>query len=218
MYKKYEVYAIICIQTMQDLTSLFYIVILLISVVLHELAHGYAALSQGDKTALYAGRLTANPLKHLDLWGSLLIPLFLIVSGAGFIIGWAKPVPYNPDNLRNRVWGKIWVAIAGVLTNIAIAVFFALVLFFIPLGEGGVALAQMIILTNIVLAVFNMVPIPPLDGSKIILAFVPARYDHMVAKFERYSLVLLLVFIFYGWSLISPVIYGLFQLLTGSSL
>lgn len=203
---------------MQELTSLFYIAILLVSVVLHELAHGYAALSQGDKTALYAGRLTANPLKHLDLWGSLLVPLFLIVSGTGFIIGWAKPVPYNPDNLRNKVWGKVWVAIAGVLTNILIAVFFALVLLFVPLGEGGQALAQMIIITNIVLAVFNMVPIPPLDGSKILLAFVPARYDRVVAKIEQYSLVLLLIFIFYGWNLISPLIYGLFELLTGTPL
>lgn len=198
---------------MQELTSFFYIAILLVSVILHEMAHGYAALSQGDKTALYAGRLTFNPIKHLDLWGSILIPLFLILSGAGFVIGWAKPVPYNPDNLRNQVWGKIWVAIAGVLTNIAIAVVFALLVQFAPLGESALSIAYMIIITNIVLAIFNLVPIPPLDGSKIILALIPAKYERRIQSIERYSFIILIVFILYGWGLISPLIGRLFEVL-----
>ncbi len=198
---------------MQELTSFFYIAILLVSVILHEMAHGYAALSQGDKTALYAGRLTFNPIKHLDLWGSILIPLFLILSGAGFVIGWAKPVPYNPDNLKNQVWGKIWVAMAGILTNITIAVVFALLVQFAPLGESALSIAYMIIITNIVLAIFNLVPIPPLDGSKIILAFVPAKYEHRIQAIERYSFVILIVFILYGWGLISPLISRLFETL-----
>ncbi len=198
---------------MQELTSFFYIAILLVSVILHEMAHGYAALSQGDKTALYAGRLTFNPIKHLDLWGSILIPLFLILSGAGFVIGWAKPVPYNPDNLRNQVWGKIWVAIAGVLTNITIAVIFGLIAQFVPLSENALSIVYMIVVTNIVLTVFNLVPIPPLDGSKIILAFVPHRYEKYVAVIERYSFIVLIVFILYGWQFISPVISRLFEIL-----
>lgn len=198
---------------MQELTSFFYIAILLVSVILHEMAHGYAALSQGDKTALYAGRLTFNPIKHLDLWGSILIPLFLILSGAGFVIGWAKPVPYNPDNLKNQTWGKVWVAIAGVLTNIIIAVVFALIARFAPLGESALSIAYMIIITNIVLAIFNLVPIPPLDGSKIILAFVPARYERQIQSIERYSFIILIVFILYGWGLISPWISRLFEIL-----
>lgn len=198
---------------MQELTSFFYIAILLVSVILHEMAHGYAALSQGDKTALYAGRLTFNPIKHLDLWGSILIPLFLILSGAGFVIGWAKPVPYNPDNLKNQTWGKVWVAIAGVLTNIAIALVFALIARFVPLGESALSIAYMIIITNIVLAIFNLVPIPPLDGSKIILAFVPARYERQIQSIERYSFIILIVFILYGWGLISPLISRLFEVL-----
>ncbi len=202
---------------MQGLTSFFYIAVLLISVILHEMAHGYAALSQGDKTALYAGRLTFNPLKHLDLWGSFLIPLFLILSGTGFVIGWAKPVPYNPDNLRNQKWGKVWVAVAGVLTNLAIAVFFAILTRFLPLGEAALQLSYIVIITNIVLAIFNLVPIPPLDGSKILLAFVPARYEHYIMKFERYAFVVLILFIFYGWGLISPLIMSLFRILTGNS-
>lgn len=198
---------------MQELTSFFYIAILLVSVILHEMAHGYAALSQGDKTALYAGRLTFNPLKHLDLWGSILIPLFLILSGAGFVIGWAKPVPYNPDNLKNQVWGKIWVAIAGVLTNLAIAVCFGLIARFAPLSENALSVVYMIVITNIVLAIFNLIPIPPLDGSKIILAFVPPKYDRIVRRIEQYSFIILIVFILYGWKLISPLISSLFSLL-----
>ncbi len=198
---------------MQELTSLFYIIVLLISVILHEMAHGYAALSQGDKTALYAGRLTFNPIKHLDLWGSILIPLFLILSGAGFVIGWAKPVPYNPDNLRNQVWGKIWVAIAGVLTNIVIAVVFGLVTQFVPLSENALSIIYMIVVTNIVLAVFNLVPIPPLDGSKILLAFVPVKYERQIVAIERYSFIILIVFILYGWQFISPIISRLFEIL-----
>lgn len=200
---------------MQELTSFFYIAILLVSVILHEMAHGYAALSQGDKTALYAGRLTFNPLKHLDLWGSILVPLFLILSGAGFVIGWAKPVPYNPDNLRNKVWGKIWVAIAGILTNLAIAISFAFIARLFPLAESTISIIHMIIITNIVLAIFNLIPIPPLDGSKILLAFIPAKYDYMVRKIEQYSFIVLIVFILYGWQLISPVINSVFQFFTG---
>lgn len=198
---------------MQELTPIFFIAILLVSVILHEIAHGYAALSQGDKTALYAGRLTFNPLKHLDLWGSFLIPLFLVLSGAGFVIGWAKPVPYNPDNLRNKVWGKIWVAIAGVLTNLVIAICFGLAAQFLPLTENALAIVHMIVITNVVLAIFNLIPIPPLDGSKIILAFIPARYDRMIQKIERYSFLVLIVFILYGWNLISPLISSLFSFL-----
>lgn len=198
---------------MQELTSFFYIAILLVSVILHEMAHGYAALSQGDKTALYAGRLTFNPIKHLDLWGSILIPLFLILSGAGFVIGWAKPVPYNPDNLKNQTWGKVWVAIAGVLTNLTIAIVFALIARFAPLGESALSISYMIIITNIVLAIFNLVPIPPLDGSKIILAFVPARYERQIQSIERYSFIILIVFILYGWQFISPLISRLFEIL-----
>jgi len=200
---------------MQGLTSIFYIIVLIISVILHEMAHGYAALSQGDRTALYAGRLTFNPLKHLDLWGSIIIPLFLVVSGSGFLIGWAKPVPYNPNNLKDPVWGKIWVAIAGVLTNLSIALVFSLFVRFLPLSDIFVSFSKIIIIINIVLAVFNLIPIPPLDGSKIILALIPARYELLVQQFERYSMIILILFIFYGWNLITPIIYSMFKLFTG---
>lgn len=200
---------------MQGLTAVFYIIVLIVSVILHEMAHGYAALSQGDQTAWRAGRLTFNPLKHLDLWGSIIIPLVLIATNAGFIIGWAKPVPYNPNNLRNQTWGKVWVAIAGVLTNLAIALIFGLLIRFAPISGTMLLFAEIVVFTNILLAVFNLVPIPPLDGSKIIFAFVPPQYERYVRSFERYSLFILLLFIFYGWHLITPLILKLFTLFTG---
>lgn len=202
---------------MQELITIFYIVVLIISLVLHELAHGYAALSQGDKTALYAGRLTANPLKHLDLWGSFLIPLFLIITSAGFIIGWAKPVPYNPNNLRNRRWGTLWVASAGVLTNLLLATVFGLLLRFLPFGAVTQTLLEIIVITNIVLAVFNLVPIPPLDGSKILFTLLPARFESLLFTLERYSFLFVIIFVIYGWRFVVPLVSGLFTLITGTS-
>lgn len=202
---------------MQELITIFYIVVLIISLVLHELAHGYAALSQGDKTALYAGRLTANPLKHLDLWGSFLIPLFLIITSAGFIIGWAKPVPYNPNNLRNRRWGTLWVASAGVLTNLLLATVFGLLLRFLPFGAVTQTLLEIIVITNIVLAIFNLVPIPPLDGSKILFTLLPARFEPLLFTLERYSFLFVIIFVIYGWRFVAPLVSGLFTLITGTS-
>jgi Zn-dependent protease len=202
---------------MQGLISIFSIAVLIISVVLHEMAHGYAALSQGDKTAWYAGRLTFNPLKHLDIWGSVIIPLILVVTNAGFIIGWAKPVPYNPNNLKNPIWGKVWVAVAGVLTNLAVALIFGLLIRFGSFSGITLELFQIVVLINIILAVFNLVPIPPLDGSKIILAFLPEKYQSLVYYYERYSFFLIILFVFYGWVFILPIVYSLFGLFTGIS-
>ncbi len=111
---------------MLEVNTIFYIVILIMSVIIHEVAHGYAAWAFGDETAYYAGRLTLNPLKHLDPIGSILIPFILIVSKAGFIFGWAKPVPYNPNNLTNKKWGILAVASAGIIANLGLAVIFSI--------------------------------------------------------------------------------------------
>ena len=102
---------------MQAIDTIFYIAILIMSVVIHEVSHGFVAEYFGDKTARFAGRLTLNPLKHLDLFGSVILPIFMYLS-FGFAFGWAKPVPYNPDNLRDRKWGTLWVAAAGIISNI----------------------------------------------------------------------------------------------------
>jgi Zn-dependent protease len=189
------------------------------SVVIHEVAHGYAALYFGDKTAEYAGRLTLNPLKHLDPFGSVILPLLLVLTNAPFLIGWAKPVPYNPENLRDKKIGTLWVASAGILANLAIAIFFGLVIRISVatgfLSASFVSLASVVVLLNIVLAIFNLIPIPPLDGSKILFTLMGNRGRKIEAIFSKYSLFILLFFIFFLWEFITPVIYFLFSLITG---
>lgn len=192
------------------------------SVVVHEVAHGYAALYFGDKTAEYAGRLTLNPLKHLDPFGSVILPLLLVISNAPFLIGWAKPVPYNPANLRDQKRGTLWVASAGILVNLAIAIFFGIIIRLSVatgiLSASFVSLASVIVLLNIVLAIFNLIPIPPLDGSKILFTLLGNSGRKIEALSTKYSLFILLFFIFFLWKFISPVVYSLFALITGLSL
>src|SRR3989338_782368 len=195
---------------------IFQIAILIMSVVIHEVSHGYAASYLGDETARYQGRLTLNPLKHLDLFGSVILPLILAISHAGFIFGWAKPVPYNPYNLRPGRWSEAIVALAGPASNIILALIFGLLL---RSGISGNPAFVQIIATiayiNVLLAVFNLVPLPPLDGSKLLFALFPDKLFQIRGFFERYGLVLVLLFIFFLWQFISPVITWLFRLITG---
>jgi len=204
---------------MQDVGIIFYIVTLIMSVVIHEVAHGYAALYFGDKTAEYAGRLTLNPIKHLDIFGSVLLPLLLVLTKAPFLIGWAKPVPYNPGNFRNIKYGTLWVASAGVLANLSIALLFSLLirasLAYGFLSETFISLASVIVLVNIVLAIFNLIPIPPLDGSKILFTLLPGNAFSLVRAMEKYSIVIFLFFIFFLWKFVTPLIFKTFYLLTG---
>src|SRR3989338_973055 len=156
--------------------AVFYIAILIMSVVIHEVSHGFMAEFFGDKTARFAWRLTLNPIKHLDLFGSIILPVVLVLSHSPFLFGWAKPVPYNPDNLSNKKWGTIAVAAAGVLSNFAVAIIFGIIIrlsssFSLP--DAFYSITFMIVITNLVLAIFNLIPIPPLDGSKILFAFLP---------------------------------------------
>lgn len=203
----------------QVLGFVFQIAILIMSVVVHEASHGFTAYALGDPTAKYAGRLTLNPLHHLDMFGSVLVPLLTYFAG-GFIFGWAKPVPYNPYNLRDQKWGPGLVAAAGPLSNILLAVLFGLVIragdFFPPaLASAFIEIAVVIVLINLILAVFNCVPIPPLDGSKVLFAFLPYDWDTVRIFFEQYGFLLLLVFIFFFFRLLFPIITFLFRLLTG---
>ncbi len=199
---------------------IFQIIILIMSVVVHEVSHGYAAYWLGDATAKYEGRLTLNPIKHLDLFGSVILPLLLAMSNAGFIIGWAKPVPFNPYNLRSSRWGEAIVAAAGPLSNIAIALFFGLLLrLAILLGVvTNVALIKatgIIVFINLLLAVFNLIPIPPLDGSKILFSFFPQTTRVFRGFLERYGFFIVLLFIFFLWGYVAPVIIFLFRIITG---
>ncbi len=185
------------------------------SVVVHEVAHGYVASLLGDQTARYAGRLTLNPIKHLDPIGSVIVPL--ITSMGGFIFGWAKPVPVNPYNLRPQRWGEFWVAAAGPLSNIVLALAFSAVIRFggSTLPESFVAICSSIVLINLVLAFFNLVPIPPLDGSKVLFSLLPIHLGKIRDFLERYSLFLVLIFILFLWRLFLPLILWVFVLLIG---
>lgn len=205
--------------------SIFFVGILIFSVVIHEVSHGFAALFLGDKTAQYEGRLTLNPIPHIDLFGSILIPLFLVIAGSPFLIGWAKPVPYNPYNLRNQKWGPALVGAAGPLANISIALIFGLLLRFVPDLANGIAggfifnfmiVASTITLLNLVLAVFNLVPIPPLDGSKVLFALLPYNWYQVQRFLEQYGFFILLIFIFFFLDWIFPIVLFLFHFITGT--
>ncbi|KKR79637.1 MAG: Peptidase M50 [Candidatus Nomurabacteria bacterium GW2011_GWA2_40_9] len=205
---------------MQIIDAIFYIAILIMSVVIHEVSHGYVAELYGDKTARHAGRLTLNPIVHLDLWGSLIIPALLYFS-TGFAFGWAKPVPYNPDNLSDRKWGSIAVAAAGVCANLFIAVFFGLILRFtyaLDMPTGYDFMLYSIVIINLALAIFNLVPIPPLDGSKILFPLLPQSFSRAIDSIEQYSIIFLLIFIFFFSEFLSPILGFLFKLITGLSL
>lgn len=207
---------------MDPLQSLFYVCVLIMSVVAHEVAHGFAAYFMGDMTALHQGRLTFNPLKHLDPLGSVILPLLLVISGAGFVIGWAKPVPYNPLNLRNYRWGTILVASAGIITNLFLALIFGLFMRFAPnLGitsPGVYTISATIVIVNCVLALFNLMPIPPLDGSKILFALLPNSFRRYEYLLEKYGFVLVLIFVFFGWKLITPLVFKMFTFFSGAVL
>jgi Zn-dependent protease len=206
---------------MEEISPVFYIIILIMSVVIHEIAHGYAALRFGDRTAELSGRLTLNPFKHLDLYGSIILPALLVITKAPFMIGWAKPVPYNPENFEpsKRRIATIWVASAGILTNLSIAILFSVVIRLssasIIFPSSFIPLCAVVVLLNIVLAVFNLMPIPPLDGAKIIFTIGGYKMLKIERFFEKYSLFVLLVFVFFLWQFITPLIYALFSFLTG---
>jgi len=201
----------------------FYVIILLYSVIIHEVFHGVAALWMGDNTAKYAGRITFNPLKHIDPWLTIGMPmLMLFLTGGKFAFGSAKPVPYNPYNLKNQKWGPALVALAGPGINILIALVAAVAakLITLPLAakvdiisnfnewgnisyaiSGSVGaifyeLLVIIIFWNVFLAFFNLIPIPPLDGSKLLFAIIPVSVETM-AMLEQFGFILLLFAIFF---------------------
>jgi Zn-dependent protease len=185
---------------------LFLIAILLLSIVIHEVSHGAMANYLGDSTAKISGRLTLNPIRHLDPIGSILIPLILIIAKSPFLIGWAKPVPVNPFNLRDPKWDMAKIAIAGPVSNFSIVLFFSLLVNFFALPANLLTIFSIIIFINLLLGVFNLMPFPPLDGSKILFAFFPSLAPFM----ERFSLAIFFIFLFLIISGTIPLFYLVF--------
>ena len=181
-------------------TLLIYIIPLVFAITLHEAAHGWVASNLGDHTARMMGRVTLDPTKHIDPIGTIAIPLVLLISSSGFIFGWAKPVPINFNALRSGKSGMIWVALAGPGANLLMAIGWLFVMIIainmnipvlIEMGRVG-------ILVNCVLAVFNLLPIPPLDGSRVISALLPNRLSYQYNQLEQYGLYILLGLMFLG--------------------
>lgn len=205
---------------------IFFFLALIFSIIIHEVSHGFAAEMLGDPTARLQGRLTLNPIPHIDPIGSILVPAILFFSHAGFLFGWARPVPYNPYNLNNRKWGEAIVAAAGPGSNLIIAIAFGLIVRFggVVLPFSFIKLAGMIVFINIMLAFFNLIPLPPLDGSKLLKAMLPYRASLSFQRFEMMLMsggLLMTLLIFWLFiSLFSPYfLMGLsfaFQLITGS--
>lgn len=202
------------------------LVVLIFSVIVHEVAHGYAADSLGDPTARLSGRLTLNPTPHIDLMGSIIIPALLVFTQSPILFGWAKPVPYNPYNLRNKRWGEAFVAVAGSATNIFLAIIFGLLARYgssIGFDDISLSLAAIISFVNLFLGLFNLIPIPPLDGFTTLRAALPWHLAQGLNRIEArvrtagvLSIILfLLVFSFLFADPFFNLVIFLFNLLTG---
>jgi Zn-dependent protease len=204
---------------------IFFIAILIFSVVIHEVSHGVVAYMLGDPTAKYQGRLTLNPIPHIDPFGSIILPLLLsipVLFGATPIIfGWAKPVPYNPYNLKNQKWGPAIVGAAGPLSNVFVAIIFGQLIRFSDslsfLPAPFFAIAGSIALINLFLAIFNLIPMPPLDGSKLLFALLPPRAYKVQEFLERYAFPMLFLFIVFFSGILFPIASFMFYLITGAS-
>ncbi|MFQ5680626.1 MAG: site-2 protease family protein [Candidatus Omnitrophota bacterium] len=185
---------------------------------LHECAHAWCAYKLGDSTAKDAGRVTFNPLAHIDIWGTVLFPAILVWTHAPIVFGWAKPVPINFWNLRNRRLGMALVGLAGPASNFASAILASLALRLFPFSSFPALFLQLFILVNLVLGLFNLIPIPPLDGSRLLIAVLPPRFRMMFAHLERYGLIVALVAIVWLglWDkIIWPAVRFLFRALVG---
>jgi len=199
------------------LITIFALIVLVFSVVLHEIAHGFCAFCLGDPTAKYAGRLSLNPLKHLDFLGSFFLPLFtlLVTGGQGPIFGFAKPVPINPYNFRDQRWGELKVAIAGPAANFFVATIFGLSMRFFSLPHFLFVAFSIITFYNFLWGVFNLLPVPPLDGSHILLSLLGKKGFEMKWIFQQYGFLIFLLIIFVGLRIVTPLALMLFKLVVG---
>jgi Zn-dependent protease len=195
------------------------IVMFMFAVVIHEFAHGWVAYKLGDSTAKYSGRLTLNPVAHIDLYGTIIFPLLLAFMSQGrFIFGWAKPVPINYWGLRNPKKDIIWVGLAGPAANFLLAGILAILINLNFLPNILIVMFSMFAFYNLLLGVFNLIPIPPLDGSRILLGMLPYPLSEKYIRIEPYGFILLFAMMFLGLTnlIISPIV-GLLASLLGLS-
>ena len=200
------------------------VAVLLFSVIIHEVAHGFVAYKRGDATAKLMGRLTLNPIYHIDIFGSIVLPAILIMTGAP-VFGWAKPVPVNMLNLKNPKQDMIFVSLAGVTANFLLAVAAGIIMFFIRTFFADVsmmasvyAIMQYVIVINVVLMIFNLIPVPPLDGSRVVLFLLPRDLAQKYAKIEKYGFWIILILLMTNvlWKIIAPLANFLIKLLSGA--
>ena len=195
------------------------IIPVLLAITVHEAAHGYAAKYFGDKTAYYLGRITLNPIKHIDPLGTVVIPGMLLLLSAPFLFGWAKPVPVNFSNLNNPKKDMMWVALAGPASNLVMAIIWAIILgLFKSSGTSHalfvIGMAQVGIMINLVLMLLNLLPIPPLDGGRMAVSLLPSPWSYKLASIERYGMFILIFLIVSG--LLSAILLPLLRFFQGT--
>jgi len=197
---------------------LFLIIILIFSVVIHEVSHGAMANYLGDPTAKYSNRLTLNPLRHLDPIGSIFLPLFLILIRSPILFGWAKPVPVNPYNFRDQKYGQAKVALAGPASNLVIALVFGLALRFLPemtKNSGLYFMFSYIVYINILLTIFNLLPVPPLDGSHLLFSFLSPRLENLKIFLSQFGIFILFFILSFFPHWLFLIIDWIYRLLVG---
>ena len=196
------------------MSVIFSIILFFLAVVIHEFAHGWMAYKLGDPTAKYSGRLTLNPIAHIDPVGTIILPLFLIITGSPILFGWAKPIPVNFRGLHNPKKDMIWVGLAGPCANIILAVIISLILklgiVFIPF-----LVLKYFMLLNLVLAVFNLIPIPPLDGSRVVMGLLPPKAAYQYMQLEQFGFIIIVVMLYLGLfqSIIWPIVLTILKFL-----
>jgi len=202
---------------MGELEIFIYVVVLLFSVIIHEVAHAYAAYKRGDDTAKLAGRITLNPIPHIDLFGSIILPAVMLLAQSPLLFGWAKPVPVNYAKLKNPRFDAALVSAAGPLSNAALALFAGLIIRLInafPSAQQGLGgslaiLLSLVVMVNIVLLVLNLLPIPPLDGSKILAYFLPRELSYKYLNLNPFICFAILILLLSGgflWKIVIPVL------------